>query len=433
MSNKVKNIFGSTDCLSEQMLRDYAGKKLSPEKMHQVEKHLVDCELCSDALEGYLLMGDTEIFSEKLKEIYSFIDKKNDNKKIVQLRYWYAAAASILLIAGISVLFKFSKDKTTGVLSENTVKYDQIQKEYVKADSISAATPSEEKTVNTPDNNLSDQEKVQRSEQGASGETAGDFRSANDEDLTLAGNQQKYLNNLEQENQVKIISPATGVSTTTSSFDYKSDIAVSDKSEKLAEKESDEFMSVDGESSKYTLKEEVQTKVNSTIAVQGGTKDVQESKKSKMPLKNNEITTVSEVNGKTGKGLVSNIQTDSVALIPADELLSSALAKYNSGDYSGTVQVLDQSLKIYPNDYNTLYYCGMSYYYLKDYSSSIVCFDKLLKVKNGQWEEQALWFKALSLIEKSEFTKAKKILIEIAAKSGIYKEKALEKLGQLKK
>ena len=53
MSDSLKHkIFIRTDCVSEQTMFDYIDKKLSAKESHSVEKHLLHCELCSDALEG---------------------------------------------------------------------------------------------------------------------------------------------------------------------------------------------------------------------------------------------------------------------------------------------------------------------------------------------------------------------------------------------
>ena len=50
MNNDLKHtIYNPTDCLSEKMLFDYIDNKLNQKERHIVEKHLLDCEMCSDA------------------------------------------------------------------------------------------------------------------------------------------------------------------------------------------------------------------------------------------------------------------------------------------------------------------------------------------------------------------------------------------------
>ena len=45
------NLFSASEhCLSEEQLLLYMQHQLNPFGQHHVEKHLLDCELCSDAL-----------------------------------------------------------------------------------------------------------------------------------------------------------------------------------------------------------------------------------------------------------------------------------------------------------------------------------------------------------------------------------------------
>ncbi|MEP7168563.1 MAG: hypothetical protein ABI855_04280, partial [Bacteroidota bacterium] len=54
--NKNKNIFDHRNCLSKEELISYAKQTLSEKEKHHVEKHLLDCELCTEALEGIFLL-----------------------------------------------------------------------------------------------------------------------------------------------------------------------------------------------------------------------------------------------------------------------------------------------------------------------------------------------------------------------------------------
>ena len=51
MSNK-ENIFLQTSHLSSGQMSDYLSHRLVGKELHEVEKHLVDCQLCNEALEG---------------------------------------------------------------------------------------------------------------------------------------------------------------------------------------------------------------------------------------------------------------------------------------------------------------------------------------------------------------------------------------------
>ena len=49
------DIFSETDCISREQLVGYSRKELPPEEMHTVERHLVECEFCTEALAGLIL------------------------------------------------------------------------------------------------------------------------------------------------------------------------------------------------------------------------------------------------------------------------------------------------------------------------------------------------------------------------------------------
>ncbi|MCW3466887.1 anti-sigma factor family protein [Chitinophaga nivalis] len=60
MNEHFNDIFVTTGCPSQQQLLDYVQGKLTAEEQHEVEMHLADCELCSDALEGLASIRDKE-------------------------------------------------------------------------------------------------------------------------------------------------------------------------------------------------------------------------------------------------------------------------------------------------------------------------------------------------------------------------------------
>jgi chemotaxis protein histidine kinase CheA len=114
MSGKNKyKIFTSTDCLSEQTMFDYIDGKLNPGEQHIVEKHLLDCELCSDAMEGLQLLKNRSRITTINKEIDNRID--TPERKIFSINYPIVisiAAAFLLLIGGVYFFNHFVPDNT---------------------------------------------------------------------------------------------------------------------------------------------------------------------------------------------------------------------------------------------------------------------------------------------------------------------------------
>lgn len=111
------SIFEETDCLSEQMLFDYTDKKLSPKENHVVERHLLSCELCSDALDGLQMVKDRKriaIINQQINERVA-APLIEETTKVVHFNYKKVvisiAASVLLLIGGIFFFNILNKQK----------------------------------------------------------------------------------------------------------------------------------------------------------------------------------------------------------------------------------------------------------------------------------------------------------------------------------
>lgn len=127
MNEKLhKNLSGETECLSEQSLFAYIDDKLSQQQRYAVEKHLVDCELCSDALEGLKLVKSRAVIEDTkahVKETFAGTERKDRKVIWFDFNYKLAAAASIaLLICSVFILNHFLNKE------ENITAYKTISK-----------------------------------------------------------------------------------------------------------------------------------------------------------------------------------------------------------------------------------------------------------------------------------------------------------------
>lgn len=108
MSEKLNNIYHPSACLSQQQLFDYIDNKLDKHQRLVFEHHLLDCELCSDAMEGLSMLKNREIAftaSEKLKAEFISADKKIISINWFERNYKLMAAASVLLLIGFGIYF----------------------------------------------------------------------------------------------------------------------------------------------------------------------------------------------------------------------------------------------------------------------------------------------------------------------------------------
>ena len=101
MSEELKHkIYSATECISEQKMFDYIDNKLNAKEQHLVEKHLLDCDLCSDALEGLTLLKNRKRIAtvhQKISERIIPISKQESKIIFFNFKTITSIAASSLI------------------------------------------------------------------------------------------------------------------------------------------------------------------------------------------------------------------------------------------------------------------------------------------------------------------------------------------------
>lgn len=108
-----------SDCLSEEQLLDYVQGNLSHKEQHQVETHLLSCDLCDEAVEGLLL-----IEQERRSSLILSI-KKNISKHTEKRNYWAWAAIFSGIFISISSIFYFT-DTIKSDAESKAMAYDEV-------------------------------------------------------------------------------------------------------------------------------------------------------------------------------------------------------------------------------------------------------------------------------------------------------------------
>ena len=101
MADNFDNLLHPGDCIPEKVLLAYLEGKLVAPQMHVVEKHLLGCEFCSDALEGLKSMQpgrSREIIDELNAKIDNTVSGRTSGAgKVVPFSRYYRIAAVISL------------------------------------------------------------------------------------------------------------------------------------------------------------------------------------------------------------------------------------------------------------------------------------------------------------------------------------------------
>ncbi len=115
MAAKLGNFLEQGACIPEVVMVDYAEGKLSSQQAHAVEKHLLECELCSDALDGLKMIHPSkskEIIAELNKEIEGRTQSaSNSGAKVIPFRFNYKVAAVIALFIMFGGGYLYFKNK----------------------------------------------------------------------------------------------------------------------------------------------------------------------------------------------------------------------------------------------------------------------------------------------------------------------------------
>jgi len=120
MKLKMKNnIFMDSDCLTEEQIINYKAHNLSGGELRKIEEHLIDCSLCSEAVEGL-----EKLDAENMQDDFFYVKKelKNRTTKRYSKVFIYSAVAALLLLAGTAI-FNISSPSNSEVLFN---KYFQV-------------------------------------------------------------------------------------------------------------------------------------------------------------------------------------------------------------------------------------------------------------------------------------------------------------------
>lgn len=101
---------------------------------------------------------------------------------------------------------------------------------------------------------------------------------------------------------------------------------------------------------------------------------------------------------------------------------------FSEGNYKTALNRYNTILEKYPDDVNALFYSGLCYYNLNEYSRAQVQFHETLISKYDNFYEEAEWLLAKSYWLEGQTEKAKAIFTIIAKKNGYYANEARKML-----
>jgi hypothetical protein len=496
MKELHNNIFSNTTCISKETMLRYINKQLDKDELYEVEKHMLDCELCSDAYEGIQFAQNSSILFAIDNEIDQRVGERNSKAPI--MRSLMVAASIFIIIFG--AYFTYDNFNTT-VNNTNGLAINEVGKtieEKTKEDEVDQN--NQEQLSNAKANVLEDDE-----ETGPTGNfkyrsvvdlpkplMAEQLPEVNDaisydmEDIAeeeeevnvmsnilterlnkTKGEKEKSLEELNDRNQgdfdnrreddFTTVMEAEKVATANGAVGFSFNMPETDNLAGALKKEAKKdiiktrsknnkkgkFKSSAQEPSYYNespveeVAENRDRKQRKTVTIDSYkvvdyTTEYQES----FDLKNANIIDAKSVSadfeGKEDKDNAEKELDEITVEITYKATLEKAIKFYKGGKYLLAIEQFDIILKEHPNEVNGLFYGGLSNYHLKRYSKAETRLDSVLKNKEIEFNEEAHWYKALTLMGLKKESEAKEIFEKITRSNGFYKIQAEEKIIELK-
>ena len=410
----------SDPCLTEEQITAYIDGKLSVAEQHACEKHILDCEMCEDAVEGIALVKDRSVLATPLKSSEAPIETQpsaTGGGKVIPLqqprRIAYAAAAVLVLILGCTFLFKMMSDNDEAPNSElaynENAAYDStgapLETYPADAEKSVAQEPSlknENKPMQTADGQKEGPkavpDKVTSSEETPTENVAPEI--AMDESPAVTEEQEQLaVADYDLQDGDQVLS------------EKAEDLKVADGKDKAAEQEKEKKNLVDiaksglasgGVSRSETQKRDAYVDDNRNNNVPASPQTT---------VTNNATVTSGNVFTMTPAGQTITV-ADSVSVVSA-----------NGAVAANDTASVDQLELSYQNGVNLLN-AGQT-------SSAIVMFDKVIANKNHARYEDAEFQKANALIKANRKEEAKTLLKSIEAKKGKHSAEATDLLKSL--
>lgn len=183
MDDKLHTFLDTGPCPDHETLVRYARDLSTPEEAREVELHLAGCPLCSDAVDGLMMMDSETDLTADIAELHARIDAAIVEKDahVFSFRpYMRLAASLVFLFVSVSALYLFLRSEKNDE-SGKAIANAQPQMDSISPSMIPAAAESDQKAIEGNEskpvvpNNLKSSKEVNGVSQEAS--TASGFSS----------------------------------------------------------------------------------------------------------------------------------------------------------------------------------------------------------------------------------------------------------------
>jgi hypothetical protein len=473
MKELHNHIFSNTTCISKESMLRYINKQLTKSELYEVEKHMLDCDLCTDAMAGMKHAQNSSVLFAIDHQIDQRVNGGGRIRAPIMRKLMVAASILIVVFGTYFTVDLFNNsissesdlaaydDSKEGEAMPQEENFIQIVEEDESTEEESNLQESADEQpvqkVDLPDANqeapttelftststkivnevkeeivtLNDETIAVKSELAEAEEEVDEVTSLERSD-DLEGNRNENYGYTFADEVDKNKDAVSDEKNTDSRTVKKEDSKRKAKSGKKSRYKSNNSPSVSGEivtdNLAATLSKQ-QTKYIETYKVIDYDVEYQNAEDFKQEAEAQSISP--DYSSKEDKKVAEKTIEESIIKVTYKETLENAIHNFKNEKYKEALVQFDLILAKHPNDVNGLFYGGLSNYRLNEFEKGLPKLDLVLANNHTEFSQEAKWYKALTLIKLKSTNKAKILLQEIIKDSGFYKTKAEEKLKEI--
>lgn len=437
-------IFNESNCIHQEVLWAYKSNTLTDAQKLEVEQHLVDCELCSDALEGFALMATANGMNVAVEGIKNLTEKRAAPIHQMKSRNNWLAAASVagLLLFG-AIAFNMLNEKTEekNVAQKVSLPPQEPGQNLRAASSAPAVNSDQQFQASVADSavvtsSLSRETKQIALEKPSLEEKTIILSASNAETESVLSSDANVNDEASSQKEAPVVNEVT---TAAGAVSKKNDIVFakpqaslpSNRVDNNATNNSNNWLfnkSEDKEERKLALRSEGVINVEG-LRVYDYTNEY--SSKFKSQEMDNDGVSAQYKDAEEKRSIKSTNAKEKITFTYRDAL-TNGLRNFKNKKYDEALGYFEMIKAKHPENANAIFYSALCYEEKNEYTSAESQFSILDRTGNKTFDQETEWHRALISEKKGDIAEAKNVYAKIAATNGFYKDQALDKLRTLK-
>ncbi|MCB9361219.1 MAG: hypothetical protein H6587_12270 [Flavobacteriales bacterium] len=405
MKELHNHIFSKTTCISKETMLKYMNKQLSEKEEHYIQKHLIDCDFCSEALEGMKYATNSSVLFTIDHKIDSIVAKK---KTPILKNLMLAASVLIVLFGAYFSYLTFNnvvtKNESKISLNTATPKTDNEVLEEIMP--VFEETAEQEEETDKLQQNYRAAEKTEQEQLTASVAIKEEQKIKTIEvDATVVEDA------MEEAEAMNFVANAEVM-------DLEDDVEILEN--EISDKKAEEVVTLSATGNTATRADNMPLKLDKSYKSSGTKRRAKEKTSVPAPIE-------------TEKELVGENRNESLAGGYFDD------KNKNDADTEATKDVISQTVsssdvatdEFKGNLEGDVLEKGITLYQQQKYEEAIKQFNIELLTKTTRNKSKTHWYKALCLIELNKIEEAKTNLNQVINYNDEFLNEAKNKLAEL--